>query len=147
RERRQRGKTHADRDHGRRASRPAENSSVHFRLPVLYPAAIIHPNKGVNLSSRRRPMKLATPIAMLGVSMAVGISQSVTDPLAQYRTELQTHHNSSLVHFRIGEILGHQGNYQDAANELREALSGDLQPRWIEVWAHIYLGRIYEATG
>ena len=92
-------------------------------------------------------MKLAMLIAMLGVSMAVAFSQSAIAPLEQYRKDLEAHRNSSLAHFRIGEILSQQGNYQQAANELREALSGDLQPRWIEVWAHIYLGRIFYATG
>jgi len=92
-------------------------------------------------------MKLAIAIAMLGVSMAVGFSQGATDPLTQYRKDLDANRNSSLAHFRIGEILSQQADYQAAANELREALSGDLQPRWTEVWAHIYLGRIYDATG
>lgn len=92
-------------------------------------------------------MKLAIPIAMLGVSMAVGFSQGATDPLTQYRNDVTAHRNSSLAHLRIGEILSQQGNYQAAANEFREALSGDLQPRWTEVWAHIYLGRIFDATG
>jgi TonB family protein len=92
-------------------------------------------------------MKLAIPIAMLGVSITVAFSQGPADLLTQYRKDLEAHRNSSIAHFRIGEILSQQGNYQAAANELREALSGDLQPRWIEVWAHIYLGRIYDATG
>ena len=92
-------------------------------------------------------MKLAIPIAMLGVSLAVAFSQPNVDPLTQYRNDVEAHRNSSLAHFRIGEILSQQGNYQAAANELRESLSGDLQPRWTEVWAHIYLGRIFDATG
>ncbi len=92
-------------------------------------------------------MKLAIAIAMLGVSMAVGLGQGATDLLAQYRKDLEANRNSSLAHLRIGEILSQQGNYQAAANEFREALSGDLQPRWTEVWAHIYMGRIYDATG
>jgi tetratricopeptide (TPR) repeat protein len=40
-----------------------------------------------------------------------------------------------------------QGNLQSAANEFREALDGDLQPRWIEVWAHLNLGKIFDASG
>ena len=27
------------------------------------------------------------------------------------------------------------------------ALSGDLDPKWTEVWAHIGLGKIFELTG
>ena len=95
-------------------------------------------------------MKPAFLIAVLGVSLAVGFGQNVPDPaeqLLQYRKDLEVNHNGSLAHFRIAEILSQQGNYQSAANEFREALSGDLQPRWIEVWAHIGLGEIYELTG
>jgi len=95
-------------------------------------------------------MKPAFLIAVLGVSLAVGFGQNVPDPaeqLLQYRKDLEVNHNGSLAHFRIAEILSQQGNDQSAANEFREALSGDLQPRWIEVWAHIGLGEIYELTG
>jgi hypothetical protein len=34
-----------------------------------------------------------------------------------------------------------------AANEFREAISGDLDPKWTEVWAHINLGHIYDISG
>ena len=34
-----------------------------------------------------------------------------------------------------------------AANSFREALNGDLEPKWIEVWCHINLGRIYDVLG
>jgi hypothetical protein len=40
-----------------------------------------------------------------------------------------------------------QHNYQSAANEFREAENGDLQPKWIEVWWHINLGKIFDLTG
>ena len=33
-----------------------------------------------------------------------------------------------------------------SANEFREALSGDLEPKWTEVWAHINLGKIFDIT-
>lgn len=95
-------------------------------------------------------MKSPVLIAGLGFSLAVGFGQNVLDPAAQllqYRNDLEARHNSSLAHFRIAEILTRQGDYPSAANEFREALSGDLQPRWIEVWAHVDLGEIYELTG
>ncbi len=38
-------------------------------------------------------------------------------------------------------------NYQQAANEFREALNGDLEPKWTEVWSHINLGKIFDITG
>ncbi len=95
-------------------------------------------------------MKSAVLIAVLtGISLAAA-GQSVPNPadqLLQYRKDLEVKRNSSLAHFRIAEILTQRGDYQSAANEFREALSGDLQPPWIEVWAHVDLGEIYELTG
>jgi tetratricopeptide (TPR) repeat protein len=37
-------------------------------------------------------------------------------------------------------------HYQNAANEFREVFNGDLEPKWTEVWAHINLGKIFDAT-
>jgi|SRR5689334_3945558 len=94
-------------------------------------------------------MKSSVLIAVLGLPLT-GLGQSVADPAAQlleYRHDLQAKRNSSLAHFRIAEILTRQGDYQSAASEFRAALSGDLQPRWLEVWAHVGLGEIYELTG
>ncbi len=96
-------------------------------------------------------MKPAVLIAVLtGIPLAVGLGQNVPNPaeqLQQYRKDLEVNRTSSLAHFRIAELLTQRGDYQSAANEFREALSGDLQPPWIEVWAHVDLGEIYELTG
>lgn len=44
-------------------------------------------------------------------------------------------------------ILGcNSKHYQSAANEFREVLIGDLEPKWTEVWAHVNLGKIYDVT-
>jgi tetratricopeptide (TPR) repeat protein len=47
----------------------------------------------------------------------------------------------------VGEIFFLQNNYQSAANEFRESLNGDLDPKWTEVWAHIKLGNIFDVSG
>ena len=47
----------------------------------------------------------------------------------------------------MGEVFLLQNNYQSAANEFRESLNGDLDPKWTEVWAHINLGKIFDVTG
>jgi Peptidase family M1 domain len=67
--------------------------------------------------------------------------------LQEYQKALTTNRNSSLAHYRIAEVFFLQNNYQSAANEFREALNGDLQPKWTEVWAHINLGKIFDITG
>jgi len=46
----------------------------------------------------------------------------------------------------VGEVHFAQQNWQTAANEFKEGLSGDLTPKWVEVWAHIKLGQIYDVS-
>jgi len=68
------------------------------------------------------------------------------EALNEYKKALDVKRNSSLAHYRTAQAYFIQGNYQAAANEFREALSGDLEPKWTEVWAHINLGQIYDIT-
>lgn len=67
--------------------------------------------------------------------------------LVQFKNALDTNHTSSLAHFRIADVYFLQHNYQAAANEYRESLNGDGDPRWTEVWSHLQLGKIYDLTG
>jgi hypothetical protein len=69
------------------------------------------------------------------------------DALKEYMRALETVRNSSLAHYRIAEVHFLQQNWQPAANEFREALNGDLEPKWTEVWSHINLGKIFDVTG
>lgn len=70
-----------------------------------------------------------------------------SNALREYEKALDVNKNSSLAHYRIGELFFRQNNYQQAANEFRSAINGDLEPRWTEVWAHVYLGKIFDVTG
>ncbi len=67
--------------------------------------------------------------------------------LAEYQKALTANPNSSLASYRIGEVLFNQKNYQAAANAYRDALRGDDEPKWTEVWSHIALGKIFDVTG
>jgi hypothetical protein len=69
---------------------------------------------------------------------AAGLSQSPPRPAPVP--------GSSLAHYENATHFIEELNPQAAANEFREALNGDLQPRWIEVWSHVYLGKIFDAT-
>jgi len=69
------------------------------------------------------------------------------DAIKEYQKALETTRNSSLAHYRIGEVYFLQGNWWPAANEFRSALDGDLDPKWTEVWSHINLGKIYDVSG
>jgi TonB family protein len=54
---------------------------------------------------------------------------------------------ASLLHYRLAESYLQEDNLQSAANEFREALNSDGSPAWTQVWSHIQLGRIFDATG
>jgi tetratricopeptide (TPR) repeat protein len=69
------------------------------------------------------------------------------DALKEYQKALETQKNSSLAHYRIAEVFFLQNNYQSAANEFREVLNGDLEPKWTDVWSHINLGKVFDITG
>lgn len=68
------------------------------------------------------------------------------DALKEYQKALDANRNSSMAHFRVAELFFLQGNYQSAANAYRSALSGDLEPKWVEVWSHIKLGYVFDIT-
>lgn len=67
--------------------------------------------------------------------------------LAEYQKALVANSQSSLANYRIGEVLLAQRNFQAAVNSYRDALRGDDEPRWTEVWSHIELGKIFDMTG
>ncbi|HKS82600.1 MAG TPA: M1 family aminopeptidase, partial [Candidatus Acidoferrales bacterium] len=69
--------------------------------------------------------------------------------IEQYHKALALQSNNSLADFRIGEAFFYEKNYSAASNSFRDALDGDLDPsyRWVEVWSHIYLGKIFDLTG
>jgi len=67
--------------------------------------------------------------------------------LAEFQKALDANAQSSLAQYRIGEVLFNQRNYQASANAYRDALRGDGDPRWTEVWSHIQLGKIFDVTG
>ncbi len=73
--------------------------------------------------------------------------QALLEAIKQYQRVLEINSNSSLAHYRIGEVLFKLRNYSAAAESLRTALDGDLQPKWVEVWSYLTLGKIFDATG
>ena len=73
--------------------------------------------------------------------------QAYLDAVKQYQAVLQLNSNSSLAHYRLGEIFFKLRNYNAAMEEFRRGLDGDLDPKWIEVWSHLELGKIFDVTG
>jgi tetratricopeptide (TPR) repeat protein len=69
-----------------------------------------------------------------------------SEALQEYQKALDVTKNSSLANYRVGELFFLQQNWSPAANAFRAALSGDLEPKWTEVWSHIYLGKIFDLS-
>jgi hypothetical protein len=89
---------------------------------------------------------LAVRVAVLRGQQLVA-QGDLTGALGEYQKALDSNKNSSLATYRIGEVFFMQRNYQSAANSFRDALRGDDDPRWTEVWSHIHLGYIFDCTG
>jgi hypothetical protein len=94
----------------------------------------------------RMSPEMRVDVAIRKGEQLVAVSE-FADALKEYQRALDTKKNSSMAHYRVAQIFFMQHNYQSAANEFREVLNGDLQPKWLEVWAHIYLGKIFDISG
>ncbi len=73
--------------------------------------------------------------------------QAYLDAIKQYQEVLEINSNSSLAHYRLGEIHFKLRNYNAAMEEFRRCLDGDMDPKWTEVWSHLKLGEIFDVTG
>lgn len=104
--------------------------------------AIIDPNHRVLRVSG--DIQLATLIAKGDELRRMG---EYTQAITQYQQAIELKKRSSLAFFRIGEVFLEQRSTQSAANSFREALNGDLDPPWIEVWCYVNLGKIFDMAG
>jgi hypothetical protein len=98
-------------------------------------------NKVLRMSPQMRVL-----VAIRKGEQYVEISE-FAEALKEYQRALDTQKNSSMAHYRVAQVFFLQHNWQSATNEFREALNGDLQPKWLEVWAHIYIGKIFDISG
>jgi hypothetical protein len=103
---------------------------------------IIDPNNKV----LRYSSQVRVAVAIRRGEQFMELSQ-FSDALKEYQKALESNRMSSLAHYRIAEVYFLQNNYQMAANSFRDAISGDLDPKWTEVWGHINLGHIFDITG
>ncbi len=89
---------------------------------------------------------LQVRVAILKGQQLVG-QNDLGGALQEFQKALAANPASSLANYRIGELLFTQRNYQAAANSYRDALRGDGDPNWTQVWSHIALGKIFDVTG
>jgi tetratricopeptide (TPR) repeat protein len=103
---------------------------------------IIDPNNNLLKSSPKLRVRAA-------VARGEGLAMrgKYYEAIQEYQRALDMAPNNSLADFRMGEAMFYQKNYQAAANSFRAALGGDLDPKWVEVWSHVYLGKIFDLLG
>jgi predicted negative regulator of RcsB-dependent stress response len=89
---------------------------------------------------------LAVRVAVLRGQQDVAQGDLVS-AIAEYQKALASNRGSSLANYRLAEVFMLQKNYQSAANSFRDALRGDDDPKWTEVWSHVNLGKIFDITG
>jgi tetratricopeptide (TPR) repeat protein len=93
----------------------------------------------------------STPDLQVRISILKGqqlVAQGdLTGALTEFQKALDANALSSLASYRIGEVLFTQRNFQASVNSYRDALKGDGEPHWTEVWSHIQLGKIFDITG
>jgi hypothetical protein len=100
---------------------------------------VIDPNNNLLKSSPR--LRVHAAIARGEAFAELG---KYYEAIQQYQRALDLQSGNSLANFRMGEAMFYQKNYQAAANAFRSALSGDLDPKWTDVWSHIYIGKIWD---
>ncbi len=89
---------------------------------------------------------LSVRVAVLRGQQAVAQGDLI-GAITEYQKALDSNRGSSLANYRLAEVFMMQKNYQSSANSFRDALRGDGDPKWTEVWSHINLGKIFDITG
>jgi Tfp pilus assembly protein PilF len=92
-------------------------------------------------------MKALLMIGALCFATALAFGQSETcNTFDDCKKAIEANPKSSAAHYGVADVFFQQRDLQSAARELREALNGDLQPKWTEVWSHVQLGKIFDLT-
>jgi len=63
----------------------------------------------------------------------------------QFRAALKINSRSSWAWYNLGQLYMEQRNWQKAREYFTEALNGDLDPSWLEVWSYIRRGNAWDA--
>lgn len=103
---------------------------------------VIDPNNNLLKSSPKLRVRAA-----IARGEGLAMQGKYYEAIQEYQKALDMAPNSSLADFRMGEAMFYQKNYQAAANSFRASLGGDLDPKWLDVWSHVYLGKIFDLLG
>jgi aminopeptidase N len=106
--------------------------------------------KAVLIDPRERILRMSPD---LRVAVLINRGEELTNDgqfnsaIDEFQRAIDVDPRNSLALFRIGEALFELGNLQIAAQSFQEALNGDLKAKWVEVWAYINRGKIFDIRG
>jgi tetratricopeptide (TPR) repeat protein len=72
---------------------------------------------------------------------------SFVEAQQQFEAALKLDRSNSWIYYHLGLLFLEQRNYDLAIDNFKAALSGNLRPSWLEVWANIKMGNAYDAKG
>ena len=65
----------------------------------------------------------------------------------QFEAALKLDRSNSWVYYNLGLLFLEQRNYDLAVDNFKAALSGNIRPAWLAVWANVKMGNAYDAKG
>jgi len=106
--------------------------------------------KSVVIDPRERILRMSPNIriaVLINRGEEMANDGKYNDAIDQFQKAVDIDSHNSLALFRMGEALFELGNLQAASGMFQEALNGDLKPKWVEVWAYINRGKIFDIRG
>jgi tetratricopeptide (TPR) repeat protein len=119
-----------------------KSTAFSFKTETLPVKLDLDPNGKILMDSDK--MRVAVAVAMGDEYRDQG---EFVSAIQEYEKAVDLNPRSSLAHFRLGQAYFDQHSYSNAANSMRDCMNGDLKPEWVETWAHIYLGKVYDVLG
>jgi len=104
----------------------------------------------VNIDPGYKLLRISPDLRVSSVARR-GIEQmkegNYADAQAQFEAALKLDRSNSWIYYHLGMLFLEQRNYDLAIDNFKAALSGNINPQWLQVWANIKMGNAYDAKG
>ena len=104
----------------------------------------------VNIDPGYKLLRISPDLRVSSVARR-GIEQmkegNYADAQAQFEAALKLDRSNSWIYYHLGMLFLEQRNYDLAIDNFKAALSGHINPQWLQVWANIKMGNAYDAKG
>ena len=104
----------------------------------------------VNIDPGYKLLRISPDLRVSSVARR-GIEQmkegNYADAQAQFEAALKLDRSNSWIYYHLGMLFLEQRNYDLAIDNFKAALSGHINPQWLQVWSNIKMGNAYDAKG